>query len=86
MQTHTIGSTPKHVSRPACTSCGGTGFVYLWSTDRRGARVWFCDRGACKRFWSDEGSALPSVANGAAAFNERPLPALSPVAPVLQPA
>jgi hypothetical protein len=45
----------KHVGRPACAGCGGTGFVYLWSMARGGGRAWFCDRGACKRFWSDAG-------------------------------
>jgi hypothetical protein len=39
---------------PMCTQCGGSGYVYLWSVERLGARQWFCDR--CKRSWSDAGA------------------------------
>ena len=38
--------------KPACARCGGSGFVYLWSIPRVGARTYFCDRPTCKRFWS----------------------------------
>jgi ribosomal protein L37AE/L43A len=47
---------PVMARNPVCVRCGGTGYVYLWSFERLGARVWFCDR--CKRSWSDAG-ALP---------------------------
>jgi hypothetical protein len=49
---------------PSCTHCGGTGYVYLWSTSARGSRVWFCDRNTCERFWSDAGRAVPTLATG----------------------
>jgi hypothetical protein len=45
-----------HVRNPACGSCGGTGYVYLWSIDPAGSRAWFCDRSTCKRFWQAAGS------------------------------
>ncbi len=51
--------------KPACARCGGTGFVYLWSIPRVGARLYFCDRPTCKRFWSAErtnGLTLDEVA------------------------
>ena len=47
---------------PACRRCRGTGYVYLWSIATDGARLWFCDRSGCKRFWSEGQWRLPSVA------------------------
>ena len=49
---------------PACGHCGGSGYVYLWSISALGSRVWFCDRNTCKRFWSDAGRTVPTLATG----------------------
>jgi hypothetical protein len=60
----TNNTSAKHARRPGCAHCAGTGYVYLWSVPRVGSRVWFCDRGACKRFWSDTERSVPELANG----------------------
>ena len=75
-----------HVRNPACSSCGGTGYVYLWSVDPAGARVWFCDRSRCKRFWPDAGAQVGSIANVDVMMQEelQPLVSASPQR-VLQP-
>jgi hypothetical protein len=63
---------------PVCTSCGGTGFVYLWSIVATGARLWFCDRSTCKRLWSSDGWTGDAVANGGAMLHAVQ-PLVSPV-------
>jgi ribosomal protein L37AE/L43A len=57
----TGNTAEKRKSRPACAHCGGTGYVYLWSVPRVGSRIWFCDRGACKSLWTDDGPQLAAV-------------------------
>ena len=54
---------------PMCTRCGGTGYVYLWSIAPGGARLWFCDRSSCKRFWSYDGWIGDAVASGGATLH-----------------
>lgn len=55
---------------PACARCGGTGCVYLWSIPGVGPRVWFCNRSACKRFWSDAALIADNVGNGEVTVQE----------------
>jgi hypothetical protein len=55
---------------PSCGHCGGSGYVYLWGISALGSHVWFCDRNICKRFWSDAGRALPTLATGPLAGHE----------------
>jgi len=57
MDAESIATKPVYARmerHPVCVRCGGTGYVYLWSFERVGARVWFCDR--CKRSWGDAGT------------------------------
>ncbi len=46
---------------PACARCGGSGFVYLWSIPSVGPCVFYCDRFACKRFWSNTAMTTNNV-------------------------
>ena len=55
---------------PACARCGGTGYVYLWSIPSVGPRVYYCDRSACKRFWSDAALIADNVGNGEVTVQE----------------
>jgi hypothetical protein len=57
----------------ACARCGGSGFVYLWSIPRVGARLWFCDRPTCKRFWSAERSDGLTLVDEAVVHDLQPL-------------
>ena len=59
--------------KPACARCGGTGFVYLWSIPRVGARLYFCDRPTCKRFWAAEQSNGLTVRDEAVVHDLQPL-------------
>jgi hypothetical protein len=72
--------------RPACARCGGTGYVYLWSVAPAGARLWFCDRSSCKRFWSYDGWIGNAVASGGATLHAVPPLVSSVDERVLQPA
>ena len=70
---------------PACARCGGTGYVYLWSIPRVGPRVYYCDRSACKRFWSDAAVIADNAGNGKVTVQEL-LPLVSTtIERVLQP-
>jgi hypothetical protein len=66
----TNGAFGQHERKPACSQCGGSGFVYLWSIARMTGRVWYCDRSTCKRFWSDARSSTPMVGNDAVVVHE----------------
>jgi len=70
---------------PACRDCGGTGYVYLWSISTLGARVWFCDRNSCKRFWSDAGRGIAAIATGPLAGHDVQPILLRTEEPALQP-
>jgi hypothetical protein len=78
-------SFPQVRRNPACGSCGGSGYVYLWSIPLDGPRVWFCDRSGCKRFWSDAAPAsILELAHDAPADAAR-APVLRMDVPALQP-
>jgi hypothetical protein len=70
--------------KPACGRCGGTGFVYLWSIPRVGARLYFCDRPTCKRFWAAERTNGLSLRDEVVAHDIQPL-VLTSDQSVLQP-
>ena len=80
-----IESFPQAPSNPACGSCGGSGYVYLWSIPLDGARVWFCDRSGCKRFWSDARPGRTRELGQYAPVEAPRLPVLRSDVPVLQP-
>jgi hypothetical protein len=54
------GHATRH-GKPAYAQCGGTGYVYLWSAAQSGKPEWYCDRGGCKRSWSDADPIIASV-------------------------
>jgi hypothetical protein len=82
-----IGLPPQVQGNPACGSCGGTGYVYLWSIPRDGPRLWFCDRSGCKRSWTEApSSSIQALPRDAVAEVVQPPSLPSEGARVLQPA
>jgi hypothetical protein len=70
---------------PPCARCGGTGYVYLWSIPSVGPRVYYCDRSACKRFWTDAAFSADNVGNGEVTVRELPALISTTIERVLQP-
>jgi hypothetical protein len=57
--------------KPQCSTCGGTGYVYLWSVARSGKHTWYCDRHNCKLWWSDADPIMASVVSAGMTMSSR---------------
>ena len=58
-----VTDTGRKERRPACATCGGSGYVYLWSVERVRGRTFFCDR--CKLSWLEASTRATPVIAGA---------------------